>query len=42
LLRKERGIHHPLPEAFGQLFDAGIKAGAGQDDFSVLNKFMRR
>ena len=40
-LCKERGIPHAVPEAFEQLFQAAIKAGHAQDDFAVLNKFMR-
>ena len=40
-LCKERGIHPAVPEAFDALFQAAIKAGHGQDDFAVLNKFMR-
>ena len=40
-LCKEQGIHHAVPDAFDQLFQAAIKAGHAQDDFAVLNKFMR-
>jgi 3-hydroxyisobutyrate dehydrogenase-like beta-hydroxyacid dehydrogenase len=40
-LCKERGIHRAVPEAFDQLFQAAIQAGAGQDDFAALTRFMR-
>jgi 3-hydroxyisobutyrate dehydrogenase-like beta-hydroxyacid dehydrogenase len=40
-LCKERGIPHAVPNAFEQPFQAAIKAGHAQDDFAVLNKFMR-
>jgi 3-hydroxyisobutyrate dehydrogenase-like beta-hydroxyacid dehydrogenase len=40
-LCKERGIHHAVPDAFDQLFQAAIKAGHAHDDFAVLNNFMR-
>jgi 3-hydroxyisobutyrate dehydrogenase-like beta-hydroxyacid dehydrogenase len=40
-LCKERGIKRVVPEAFDELFQAVINAGHGQDDFAVLNKFMR-
>jgi len=40
-LCKERGIPHAVPDAFEQAFQAAIKAGHAQDDFAVLNKFMR-
>ena len=40
-LCKERGIKRAVPEAFDELFQAAIKAGHGQDDFAVLNNFMR-
>jgi len=35
------GIHHTVLDGFNQLFQAAIKAGHSQDDFAVLNKFMR-
>jgi 3-hydroxyisobutyrate dehydrogenase-like beta-hydroxyacid dehydrogenase len=40
-LCKERGIHHAVPDAFDQLFQAAIKAGHAEDDFAVLSNFMR-
>jgi hypothetical protein len=40
-LCKEHEIHHAVPDAFGQLFQAAIKAGHAQDDFAILSKFMR-
>jgi len=40
-LCKEHGLNRAVPDAFGQLFQAAIKAGHGQDDFAVLNKFIR-
>jgi 3-hydroxyisobutyrate dehydrogenase-like beta-hydroxyacid dehydrogenase len=41
-LCKEHGLNRAVPDAFDQLFQAAIKAGHSQDDFAVLNKFMRR
>jgi 3-hydroxyisobutyrate dehydrogenase-like beta-hydroxyacid dehydrogenase len=40
-LCKEGGIKRAVPEAFDELFHAAIRAGHGQDDFAVLNNFMR-
>ena len=40
-LCKEHGLNRAVPDAFDQIFQAAIKAGHGQDDFAVLNKFMR-
>ncbi|OJH34016.1 NAD(P)-dependent oxidoreductase [Cystobacter ferrugineus] len=40
-LCEEHGIHHAVPAAFGQLFQAALQAGHAQDDFAVLNKFMK-
>ena len=39
-LCKEHGINRAMPDAFEQLFQAAIRAGHGEDDFAVLNKFM--
>ena len=38
---KEHGIHRAVPDAFDQIFRAAVEAGHGQDDFAVLDKFMR-
>jgi 3-hydroxyisobutyrate dehydrogenase-like beta-hydroxyacid dehydrogenase len=38
---KDRGIRSTLPEAFEELCRPAIAAGHAQDDFAVLNKFMR-
>lgn len=40
-LCEERGIHHAVPAAFDQLFQAALQAGHAQDDFAVLHKFMK-
>jgi 3-hydroxyisobutyrate dehydrogenase-like beta-hydroxyacid dehydrogenase len=40
-LSKEHGIHHAALDAFEQIFKAAIRAGHAQDDFAILNKFMR-
>ena len=40
-LCKQHGIHRAVADGFDQLFRAAIKAGHGQDDFAVLNTFMR-
>ena len=38
---REHGLHHAVPDAFGTLFEAALRAGRGQDDFAVLSQFMR-
>ncbi|WNG32770.1 NAD(P)-dependent oxidoreductase [Archangium violaceum] len=40
-LCKEHRIHHAVPAAFDQLFQAALQAGHAQDDFAVLHKFMK-
>jgi 3-hydroxyisobutyrate dehydrogenase-like beta-hydroxyacid dehydrogenase len=40
-LCKQHGIRHAVLDGFDQIFRTAIKAGHAQDDFAVLNKFMR-
>ncbi|AKF85151.1 hypothetical protein MFUL124B02_09955 [Myxococcus fulvus 124B02] len=40
-LCEERNIHHALPKAMDALIQTARKAGHGQDDFSVLARFLR-
>jgi 3-hydroxyisobutyrate dehydrogenase-like beta-hydroxyacid dehydrogenase len=40
-LSKDKGLELAVPEAFEKLFRLAIDAGHAQDDFAVLNKFMR-
>lgn len=39
-LCRERGIQRAVPEAFDQLFQKALQAGAGQADFAALHQFM--
>jgi 3-hydroxyisobutyrate dehydrogenase-like beta-hydroxyacid dehydrogenase len=41
-LSKDKRLQLALPEAFDRLFRLAIEAGHAQDDFAVLNKFMRQ
>jgi hypothetical protein len=40
-LCREHGIPHGVPDAWNEIFQAALAAGHGQDDFAVLQKFMR-
>jgi hypothetical protein len=39
-LCESRGINQVVPAAMDQIFQAGIKAGHGQEDFAILGTVM--
>jgi 3-hydroxyisobutyrate dehydrogenase-like beta-hydroxyacid dehydrogenase len=41
-LSREHGIRQAVLDGFDQIFEEAVKAGHGQDDFSVLHQFMQQ
>ncbi|MET0343525.1 MAG: NAD(P)-binding domain-containing protein [Polyangiales bacterium] len=37
---REHGLQRDVPEAFGTIFEAAMRAGRGADDFAVVSAFM--